>query len=51
MEVRSALHQLSNKTNTDVRQISARLDECDAQATSERRNLQGQGPKKKQQGV
>ena len=47
VEVRGALRRLSNKTSTDVRQISARLDACDAQAASasERRNLQSQGPK------
>jgi hypothetical protein len=47
VEVRGALHQLSNKTSTDVRQITSRLDKCDAhfaQATSDRRNLQSQGP-------
>ena len=47
VEVRGALHELSNKTGADVRQISARLDACDAQAASpsDRRNLQSQGPK------
>jgi hypothetical protein len=47
VEVRGALRRLSNKTSTYVRQISARLDACDAQAASasERRNLQSQGPK------
>jgi hypothetical protein len=47
VEVRGALHQLSNKTSTDVMQITSRLDKCDAhfaQATSDRRNLQSQGP-------
>ena len=47
VEVRGALRRLSNKTSTYARQISARLDACDAQAASasERRNLQSQGPK------